>query len=204
MHTLALRFSKARQRGYMAAGPEHLTTSQKPPSVSASVRNSFRFPTNTMPSPVKDSRLRSLPVGSELQRLPVRGRVHPAWRRESDGRRACRPRGGRKDTPGGAGGSAAPFPAGAGTLPSRPRGVRPQWVGDAPSRSHLATQTTRERGAAPPRPTPERRPQPRAHERHVSGDRRPTLWSANGPSDPRDLRQPIEARATTIETAAAA
>lgn len=167
----------------MAAGSEHLTTFQTMPSVSPSVRNSFRFQHYAVAHQTLEKRV-SFQSGV-LQRLPERAHLRawreyrtaagPAGRQEGEGPpRARRGQPCSRLSPGRAGCPPVPEPR-----------LTP--------RDHT---TGRKRGAAQAPAPGARRPRPR-------GQPPNSMVRAHRPVDPRDLRQPIQARAPpTIETTA--
>lgn len=124
MQSLTLPFSKSGGRGYLAAAPEYITTFQNMPSVSASVRYSFRFPTRSCRTSETQECV-YFPSGAIYKGFlweSIRAQPSRVW----GGCWAYRPPGGREDTPARAGGSAAPVPPQPGMLPSRPRVPEPR------------------------------------------------------------------------------
>lgn len=195
MQSLTLPFSKSGGRGYLAAGPEYITTFQKLPSVPASVRYIFRFPTRSCRTSETQECVyfQSGAIYKGFLCESIRAQPSRVW----DGCWAYRPPGGRKDTPARAGGSASPRPAPAccPPAPESPSHAIPVGLG-VPLRSHLATRTPRRKREGSPRPRP-----PPGAQAPAPGTRRPrppgpvpTLRSAHRPAGPRDVHQPIVAR----------
>lgn len=181
MQSLTLSFSKLSGSGYLAPGSECLTTFQKTPSASPSVRNSFRVPTlRCRPSDTQTTCF--LSVGSHL--------LYKCFLDEPICPEPCRE---DPTTAGPAGlqegGGGRPRRPGAAALPSQSR------LGLSPSSSRAASPSVRPRPQGEGEGPPPRAQAPAPGARRPSAEGQPPNSMVRARAvGPRDPQQPIEAR----------